>query len=498
VLFAAPSSTQNRALAVVAPQSNPITAAILDGATPSDCEERVNDTPAKLDACITMGSLWGELSQFQTISDENPGPDGHGNRDTGTPGYEASVDYVAGLMRRAGYGVTIQQYVFASPEVSGTPKFGTTSRNYAFDHEWFVARRSGSGAVTAPVETPSPSRDGCFATDFAGFTRGAIALIERGQCSADMQVAYARAAGARAVILYLAEGGAYRPRLNSPAGIPVIGIAMGAVGPDLIRQYKSGHAPFAHIDIQFRRKAVTDYNLIAESPYGDAAHTVVIEAHLDSIFGAGMLDNASGSTSILRTALIMANTPTHNRLRYIWFGGEELGLLGSSYYTTHLTPAQLHRIVFDVDADVTATPNFDIQIADPAYASNVGQFPNNVVRKSRVGNDAFTDFFKMNGVVSRPVSFGNDGTDSNSFALVGVPDTGVLTRQDCCKQQSEVQLWGGFTGNYEGHIPSFDGGCVDMPDLWCDNLSNNDPFILVLVSRAVAHVALTLANDARL
>jgi hypothetical protein len=120
------------------------------------------------------------------------------------------------------------------------------------------------------------------------------------------------------------------------------------------------------------------------------------------------------------------------------------------------------------------------------------------VRKSRVGNDAFTDFFKMNGVVSRPVSFGNDGTDSNSFALVGVPDTGVLTRQDCCKQQSEVQLWGGFTGNYEGHIPSFDGGCVDMPDLWCDNLSNNDPFILVLVSRAVAHVALTLANDARL
>jgi hypothetical protein len=345
VTTAVPSPTQNRALAVVAPQSNPITAAILDGAPPSDCEERVNDTPTKLDACITMSSLWGILSNFQTISDQNPGPDGHGNRDTGTPGYEASVDYVAGLMRRAGYTVTIQQYVFASPELSGTPQFGTMSHSYAFDREWFVARWSGSGAVTAPVERPSRSRDGCFATDFAGFTRGAIALIERGQCSADMQVTNARTAGARAIILYSAEGGAYRPRLNVPAEIPVIGVSMGAVGPDLIRQYASGRAPFAHIDIQMRRRSVTDFNLIADSPFGDAAHKVVIEAHLDSIFGAGMLDNASGSTSILKTALAMAKTPTHNRLRYIWFGGEELGLFGSSYYTTHLTPAELHRIV---------------------------------------------------------------------------------------------------------------------------------------------------------
>ena len=112
---------------------------------------------------------------------------------------------------------------------------------------------------------------------FAGFTRGAIALIQRGQCSADMQVANARTAGARAIILYLAEGGAYRPRLNVPAEIPVIGVAMGAVGPDLIRQFESGRAPFAHIDIQMRRRNVTDFNLIAESPFGDAAHTVVIE-----------------------------------------------------------------------------------------------------------------------------------------------------------------------------------------------------------------------------
>ena len=206
---------------------------MLDAAQPANCGERVNDTPAKLDACVTLPSLWGILSHFQQIADQNKGPDGHGYRDTGTPGYEASVDYVAGLMQRAGYTVTIQQYVFALPEVSGTPRFGTMGRRYTLDREWYVARRSGSGVVTAPIETPGRSPDGCVANDFAGFIRGAIALIQRGQCAADSQVANARAAGARAVILYAAEGGAYRPRLNSPADIPVIGVAMGAFGTDL-------------------------------------------------------------------------------------------------------------------------------------------------------------------------------------------------------------------------------------------------------------------------
>jgi hypothetical protein len=477
---------------------NQARAAVLDGAQNAGCDERVNDTLAKLDACITQPSLWGILSQFQHISDQNPGPDGHGNRDTGTTGYKASVDYVAQLMRRAGYNVTIQQYVFAANEVSGRPQFDTASRSYALDREWFVARRSGGGAVTARVEPPSRSRYGCFASDFDGFTRGAIALIERGDCATDAQVANAQAAGAKAVVLYATEGGARPARLNAPVNIPVVGFATSAVGTDLMRQYEAGRAPAAQIDIQMRRRSFTDYNLIAESPYGDAAHTVVIEGHLDSIYGAGMLDNASGSTSILKTALTLAKTSTVNRLRYIWFGGEELGLIGSSYYTTHLSPTELHRIVFDVDADVTATPNFDIEIADPAYAQNRGQFPANVVPQSRVGNDAFADFFATAGIASRPVSFGNDGTDSNSFALVGVPDTGVLTRQDCCKTQWEVHLWGGYPGNYEGHIPSYDGGCVDMPGIWCDNLSNNDPFVLQFVTKAIAHVTFKLANDASL
>jgi uncharacterized membrane protein len=58
-------------------------------------------------------------------------------------------------------------------------------------------------------------------------------------------------------------------------------------------------------------------------------------------------------------------------------------------------------------------------------------------------------------------------------------------------------LFGGFTGNYEGNVPSFDGGCVDNPFRWCDNLSNNDPTVLTFMSKAFATMVVQMAFDTK-
>ena len=467
------------------------------------CEARSNDTADKLLECIQQTALWSRLSVFQSISDAHPGGDGHGNRDTGTSGYKASVNFVAQLMRQAGYKVTIQTYQFLSSDVIGTPQFDIAGQGYPAE-QWFVARNSAGGILHSPIQPAGGSGTGCSQNEFAAFLPGKVALLERGSCAYDTQVNNAAQAGAAGVILYNSPampgqsgvdyGGAFQARLTRSSSIPVVGVASYAIGADLRQRYLKGPAPVVHLDIRTQVQAVTDYNLIADSPFGDTTHVVAVDAHLDSIFGAGMLDNASGSTTILEIALKMANTSTLNQVRYIWFGGEELGLKGSIYYTTHLSPSQRKQIAFDIDADVTATPNFDYMIADPAFAGNRNQFPRNVVPQSKVGNQFFTDFFTSQGVPSQSAPFGNDGTDSNSFALIGVPNTGILTRQDCCKDQSEVQTWGGFPGNYEGNIPGFDGGCVDFPQRWCDNLSNNDPTVLEVASQATAWVVLNMAN----
>lgn len=488
------------------------------GASGSDCQHRINGTEKRLLQCIKASALWHHLENLQKIADDNPGAKGHGNRDTGTSGYSASVNYVAGLVKQAGYRVRIQSYQWKRTKTIGAPQFAIDDHAYEVTKDWFIAGLSGSGVIRAPIAVPHDdnqnlqSQTGCTFAAFHRFERGDVALLRRGACDFDAQVANAEQAGASAVILFNdrpapdvrssyrkhADGRAFGAQLSQEAQIPVVGAISYALGASLAAQSLSGHAPVAHIGIRTETRSDTDYNVIANSPFGDANHTVIVDAHLDSIYGAGILDNGSGSATILEIALNLANTPTKNRLRYVWFGGEELGLLGSRHYTQKLRSEELKKIAFDIDVDVTATPNYAVLIADPGHARAKDKFPPNVIPDSQIGNRRFAHYFRTIGIPARIASFGNDGTDSLAFSRAGVPNTGILTQQNCCKHDWEVRLWGGFTGNFEGKIPGHNGGCVDWPRRWCDNLSNNDRVVLEFVSKAVADVVFQFANDATL
>lgn len=243
-----------------------------------------------------------------------------------------------------------------------------------------------------------------------------------------------------------------------------------------------------------------DYNVIAESKGGDKNHVVVVDAHLDAIFGAGMLDNASGSATILDIAQQMKNVTPRNKLRFIWFGGEELGLLGSSFYVNNLSSNDLSHIGYDLDADVMATPNYVIGVLDPAAVNLFGrqvvsQFPNRVYKSSTVARDQAINYFDSVGLNHE--LFSPDGTDAFSFNVAGIPASGLLTGQDCCKNAGDVALFGGPLGNFEGTVPGTDGGCVDNPFRWCDNLSNNDPTVLTFMSKAFATQVVQMAFDTK-
>src|SRR5919206_4038465 len=92
-----------------------------------DCASQVNDTPSKLLPCITRDDLWSHMQAFWQIAQDNPGPDGHPSRNSGEPGYKASVDYVANLMRQAGYDVTEQPYTFDYFAYQGVPSMSEVS-----------------------------------------------------------------------------------------------------------------------------------------------------------------------------------------------------------------------------------------------------------------------------------------------------------------------------------------------------------------------------------
>ena len=489
--------------------------------TSAQCDARVNDTPSKLIECIQTADLWNHMKAFQKIANQNPGPDGHPSRNSGEPGYRASVDYVASVMRQAGYDVTIQPYKFVYFSFVGTPAFSEvapTAKSYVFNTDWGPGSSTGSttaaiqpaGGIVLPPTAQSSSTSGCTSADFSGFVSGRIALIQRGGCNFGVKIQNAQAAGASGVIIFN-EGNPGRTDLligsivdaNGNPFVPTVPVVFTtfAVGQDLLDQYQHGPAPTMNINIQgIVDPSRDDWNVIAESKGGDKNHVLVVDAHLDAIYGAGMLDNASGSATILDIAQKMKNVNPVNKLRFIWFGGEELGLLGSAFYVNNLSSDDLSHIGYDLDADVTATPNYIIGVLDPAAPDFFGgqvtnTFPNRVYKASTIARDQAVGYFNSIGLNHEFLA--PSGTDAINFNFVGIPASGLLTGQDCCKSQDEVDLFGGYLGNYEGNIPSFDGGCVDNPFLWCDNLSNNDPNVLTFMSKAFASMVVQMAFDTK-
>ncbi|HEX6468357.1 MAG TPA: M28 family peptidase [Streptosporangiaceae bacterium] len=489
------------------------------------CANRVNDTARKLLPCITTADLWRHMRAFQAIADANPGPDGHPSRNSGEPGYKASVDYVARVMRHAGYDVTIQKYKFFYFAFTALPTFrevSPTAHDYTVVDDWNPGQSTGSataalqpagGIVIPPGDSPNTSASGCAASDFDGFVAGRVALIQRGTCPFGVKVLNAQAAGATGVIIFNEGNPGRTAVLNGSLSdadgnriVPTIPVAFTsfATGSDLLDQYnqavQGGTAPpQMTIDIKaIVNPNADDYNVIADSRGGDPNHVVVVDAHLDAIYGAGMLDNASGSATILDIAQMMRKVHPRNKLRFIWFGGEELGLLGSDFYVNNLSPTELSKIGYDLDADVTATPNYVVGVLDPAgvdlFSRTVSTtFPEQVYEPSKVARDQgirYFDSIGLNNELFSPV-----GTDAFNFNMAGIPASGVLTGQDCCKLQSDVDLFGGSLGNFEGNVPGTDGGCVDNPFRWCDNLANNDPKVLTFMSRGFANMVVNMAFD---
>jgi hypothetical protein len=104
------------------------------------------------------------------------------------------------------------------------------------------------------------------------------------------------------------------------------------------------------MDVDIAREVKTVHNVVGYLP-GETSEYVVIGAHYDhlglgeqfsmapSLAGTvhpGADDNASGTAGVIELARWLSKQPKHQRgVLFMTFAGEELGLLGSSYYVNH-------------------------------------------------------------------------------------------------------------------------------------------------------------------
>lgn len=409
------------------------------------------------------------LERFQAIADA---ADGH--RAAGSPGHDASAAYVHRLLRKAGYRVSYQSFDFIYTETLAEKLavVSPTPRDISIRAMTYTPSTGEGGITAALTAVPTDDTTGCEAGDYAAGTfTGRIALIERGGCSfADKQAAAAEAGAAGAVIYNNTEGALSGTLGDVASGkIPTGGLTQGE-GEKLVADLAKGEVKVS-FEIRELQEERTTRNVVAETRGGNAARTVMLGAHLDSVTdGPGINDNASGSAGLLEVALELAEshrTPA-NKVRFAWWSAEENGLLGSEAYVTKLSEAQRAKIALYLNFDMIASPNgaqfvFD---GDDSDGEGEGPGPEGSAQLERDIN-AFLD---SKGKPHTGTDF-TGRSDYGPFIEVGIPSGGTDTGAEGIKTAAEAKTYGGEAG--VAYDPCYHAACDDLDNVDMKHFDTN-------------------------
>jgi len=126
------------------------------------------------------------------------------------------------------------------------------------------------------------------------------------------------------------------------------------------------------VDLAIDQEWISDYqsqNVVAFIP-GQVDSMIVFSAHFDHLgrmgkdtYIAGASDNASGSAMLLDLADYYVEHPPKYNTIFIWFAGEEAGLVGSKFFVEHpLFP--LNKIKFLLNLDLMADAKKGITVVN--------------------------------------------------------------------------------------------------------------------------------------
>ncbi|BBX98460.1 M28 family metallopeptidase [Mycobacterium lacus] len=404
---------------------------------------------------VTTDAMMRHLSKLQDIANANDG-----TRAVGTPGYEASVDYVVNTLRDSGFDVQTPEFsarVFHADKGSVTVD-GQTVEARALEYSLGTP----ADGVTGPlVAAPADDSPGCSASDYDRLpVQGAVVLVDRGVCpfAQKEDAAAQRGAAAMIVIDNVDEeqmGGTLG--VNTDVKIPVVSVTK-SVGIGL-----RGRSGPTTVKLTASTQSFTARNIIAQTKTGSPSNVVMAGAHLDSVpEGPGINDNGSGVAAVLETAVQLGNSPNvQNGVRFGFWGAEELGLIGSRNYVQSLDIDALKDIALYLNFDMLASPNPGYLTYDGDQSLPLDARGKPVVPEGSAGIErTLVAYLKLAGKTAQDTSF--DGrSDYDGFTLAGIPSGGLFSGAEAKKSEEQAKLWGGtanepFDPNYHKDTDTLD------------------------------------------
>ncbi|MFC0602890.1 M28 family peptidase [Streptomyces palmae] len=432
----------------------------------------------RLASRVTGPDVYRHLQAFQRIADASGG-----NRGYDRIGFTRSVSYVSGLLKDAGYKVVEQKVPYTDFDVQTETLKVSGLAEGTRDVRVLMTRFTPStplDGVEAPLVSLPGGRTGCTAADYDGVdVKGAVVITARNACGYGLQQQVAAQAGARAMLLYYptpSPENIYRLYGFAPPAytIPVASVAQDE-GEALVRAAAGGTA---RVQLTLRGQEVsrTTVNLTAETSGGDPDNVVLLGSHLDSVpENAGLNDNGSTAAAVLQTALALApqQNAVKNKVRFVWWGAEELINVGSSYYVDHLPDSDLRRIAAVLNGELIASPNYARFVWDPGTGGS-----------HEIAN-LFAGYFDARGLPYDRQSPDAIGSDHLAFEAVGVPVGGLDGGNLKVKTPEQQSRYGGTAGEMYDHC--YHQVCDQLGSINKEALGTNAPALAWVLGRLATY-----------
>ena len=464
---------------------------------------------------IKIDELIKHLEQLQIIADRS-----NQTRAIATPGFNGTLDYVTSqLEQNTNLIVQRQYFTVRNYIIQGTPRLQSEINGNITDHvhltdfaQILFSSRANFGSFVPIVVIPNV---GCQDTDWTSVSAAdSIALVKRGICTYSEKSALAEKYRVKGLLIYHdvpSSSALQGVRNNLNTTIPAFSISYN-LGMRLVN---AGINARVNMDIDVSHANGVG-NICADTRTGDKTKTIVVGSHIDSVpAGSGINDNGkkkesigglyslcvylgSGTVGNLILALNLARlfqtssssySAYQYRVRFCWWGAEELGLLGARYHvdramlpTTTEIGERLQDYLVNFNYDMLAGPNYRFGIHDSSTAPSTT--PTQALYGTGQITNIFRQWFNEQNLPWSNASLGG-GSDYVPFLAAGLAVGGVNTGAGGIKPADERDQYTAVLGTGNGGIANaaYDP-CYHQQ---CDRITNINPFAYEKVVQAAAY-----------
>ncbi len=273
-------------------------------------------------------------------------------RITGFEGEKTSAAYISKQFKDMGFTVTEQSFPIKTYRCAGTEVDIISSESKKISSHFLTfSKATPKEGITVDIVFGGMGTDSELEN---AKIKDKIVLMERGGEFFRIKTERAFAKGAVGVIFYDPnEEQLISATLVEPSSIPAVSI-LKSEGEKIVGMLASGKSVKVTLKVDSECTDGTSKNIIAtmKSKKQSNGKNIVVGAHYDGVDTPAANDNASGIATVMEAARVISKQKLDCDIKFIAFGAEEIGLVGSNYYVASLTSNEKNNIIAMLNLDM--------------------------------------------------------------------------------------------------------------------------------------------------